>query len=196
MKANKKYNFRDLIKVENLHSIMATFYRMTNISSSIIDLEGNIIVGDFATGWTHICTDFHRKHPETLKKCVESDTSVCNRLLSGEKYVLYQCLNGMTDSAVPIMIEGEHVANLFSGQYFISPPDVGFFREQAKRYGFDEEEYLSALHEVAILPEEKVREGVKFLTDLAEIIGQMGLTNIGVIETNEQLGEECSGADR
>ena len=187
MKTKQPHKLSDLINAEKLHSIMATFYRLTCIGSSVIDLDGNIIVGDYATGWKRLCVEFHRKHPETLKKCIESDTSLCNRLLQGEKYVLYNCLNGMVDSAVPIMIKGEHVANLFSGQYFISPPDEAFFREQANSYGFNEYEYLSALKEVAVLPAERVKQGAQFLTDLAEMIGRMALSNREVIEINTHL---------
>ena len=41
------------------------------------------------------------------------------------------CPNGLIDVAVPIMIEGEHVANLFAGQFLAQSPDIEFFRRQA-----------------------------------------------------------------
>jgi len=38
----------------------------------------------------------------------------------------------LVDVAVPIVIKGEHIANLFSGQFFLEEPDRGFFKKQAK----------------------------------------------------------------
>lgn len=64
---------------------------------------------------------------------------------SGEKYSYYQCFNGLTDVVVPVYVEGEHLINLFAGQFFFKPPNIEFFQKQAQKYGFNEEEYLSTL---------------------------------------------------
>ena len=73
--------------------------------------------------------------------CIESDTRIFNMLNNGEKYAIYECPFGLIDSSSPIVIEGEHVANVFTGQFFNTKPNEEkelFFRQQAKLYGFDD----------------------------------------------------------
>jgi len=40
-------------------------------------MDGEILTG---SGWQKICTDFHRKHPEIEKECIESDTTIRREL--------------------------------------------------------------------------------------------------------------------
>ncbi|HEX3008796.1 MAG TPA: PocR ligand-binding domain-containing protein, partial [Bacteroidales bacterium] len=88
---------------------------------------------------------FHRTHNTTRKCCTESDTSIANKLISGEKYSLYKCKNGLVDVAMPIIVGEHHVGNFYTGQFFLEKPDTEFFRNQARKYNFDETGYLSAL---------------------------------------------------
>jgi len=75
-----------------------------------------------------------------------------------------------------------HVANLFTGNLFTEPPDKEFFRNQAEKYGFDVIDYLSALDEVLIISEEKVKAGLLMMSGIAEIIGEAGLKNLSLNE--------------
>ncbi|MCE7872106.1 histidine kinase, partial [bacterium CPR1] len=53
----------------------------------------------------------------------------------GKRFALYRCKNGMTDAAAPVVIEGQHLANAFVGQFLLGPPDLKFFRHQAQEFG-------------------------------------------------------------
>jgi ligand-binding sensor protein len=44
----------------------------------------------------------------------------------------------LIDNAAPIIIEGKHLGNFFTGQFFLEQPDLEFFKKQALYYGFDE----------------------------------------------------------
>ena len=59
----------------------------------------------------------------------------------------------MTDAASPIIIEGQHVANAFVGQFLLHTPDKAYFRAQAAKFGFDEQDYLNALDDAAVISE-------------------------------------------
>lgn len=50
---------------------------MTGICSGILDPEHNILL---AEGWQEICTDFHRVHPETCARCLESNRQITQGL--------------------------------------------------------------------------------------------------------------------
>jgi ligand-binding sensor protein len=140
-------SIRDLIDIPGLQKLTDSFSRLTGISSAILSLEGDVLT---TSGWQTICTDFHRKHPATARRCFESDTVLAGQVASGEKYTLYKCKNGLVDIATPIVIDNMHIGNLFTGQFFIDPPDKEFFARQAEKFGFDKTSYLEALEKVPI----------------------------------------------
>jgi ligand-binding sensor protein len=112
------YKLSDLIDVDESRNLLESFCEAVGIASAIIDLEGNVIIG---VRWQRICTNFHRVNESTCKRCIESDTELANELGRGKKFSLYRCKNGMTDAASPIIIEGQHVANAFVGQFLLHP---------------------------------------------------------------------------
>lgn len=180
------YNFSELIDINELRSLLESFTNATGFATAILDLEGEIIT---ATAWTDICTKFHRVHPLTSKKCTESDTVLAIQLNKGENYNIYKCKNGLIDIAVPIIIEGMHMGNLFIGQLLMEEPDFAYFKEQAKKYGFDEFLYLEALKNVPISSELKIKQILEFLLKLAKMIGNLGLTKKQQLERNKQISD-------
>jgi len=177
----------DIIDTRQLHALLASFYELTGIPSSIIDLDGNIIVGDFATGWQDVCVNFHRVQPEMEAKCIASDTILTNELLKNDDVITYPCPNGLMDGAVPLIIGGEQLGNLFSGQCFKSPPDLDYFRKQGKKYGLDVHDYIEAIKKTQIITEDKLREGLIFLKELAVVIAEMGEAHLRVVRQKEEL---------
>lgn len=83
---------------------------------------------------------------------------MAGQLSEGKKYNVYKCENGLIDVAFPIVIEGVHVGNMFTGQFAFKRPDIEFFRNQAKKFGFDEKEYLEAFAKVPVFSEEKIQK--------------------------------------
>lgn len=119
--------------------------------------------------------NFHRAHPETRAKCLESDTALAANLADGCKYSAYTCKNGLRDFAAPIYVNGEHVANLFTRQLFHSNPDVDIFRLQSKKYGFDENKYIDAVKRVPVYSENTISNVMDFLVFMAEMLGDIGV---------------------
>jgi len=182
-----KYRFNELVDISKLQELTDELYKATNIPSSILTLEGEVLTG---SGWQRICTDFHRKHREIEKECRKSDTALHNRMSLGEPFAIYKCPQGLVDASAPIIIDGEHVANIFSGQIFISPPDSTtekFFAMQAKKFGLDEEEYLKAFREVPVFTEKKFSSALSFLSKLTDLIAQSGIARMRELEAESGL---------
>jgi len=72
----------DLIDFDKVNTLLEGFNKSTGFVTAILDLEGNILS---KSGWRQICTEFHRIHPETSKKCTISDTILANKMADGEK---------------------------------------------------------------------------------------------------------------
>ncbi|MGB9940554.1 PAS domain S-box protein [Methanosarcina sp.] len=165
----------EIINIQAVHSLMEDFHKFAHITMALIDLKGNVLV---AVGWQDICTRFHRFHPETCKYCVESDTELSKGILPGE-FKLYRCKNNMWDIATPIMVGGQRVGSIFSGQFFFEdePLDYELFRAQARKYGFNEEQYIDALEKVPRLSREAVDTSMAFFTKLANVLSQLSYSN-------------------
>ncbi len=179
-----KTNHLDYINFEEVNKLLEGFNKSTGFVTAILDLEGKVLS---KSGWRQICTGFHRVNPETSGNCRISDTILANESGKEEKYHFYKCLNGLVDVAVPIVINGEHVANLFSGQFFFDEPDRDFFRQQAHRYGFNEHEYLKALADVPVVSREKVTIAMDFLLNMTQLISDITLQKIEQSQLNEAL---------
>jgi PAS domain S-box-containing protein len=179
-----KYHLTELLNIEELNRLCEKFTNINGIVTAILDLEGNLLV---ATGWQPICTQFHRIHCETKRCCTESDTILAGQLKQGEKYTVYKCKNGMVDVAMPIMVGGDHVGNFFTGQFFTEKADVEFFRNQARKYNFNEAEYLSALEKVPVFSQDQIKANISFLLQLTETLGNIGLKKILSLEQTKQL---------
>ena len=177
-------NILNLMDLDKVGALLEGFNKSTGFVTAILDLEGNILL---KSGWRQICTEFHRANPETLKKCIISDTVLANKMDENEKYHFYKCLNGLVDVIVPIIINGEHIANLFSGQFFFDVPDSSFYKKQAMKYGFDEEKYLAALHAVPVVSKERVETVMDFLLNMTRMISDLTFQKAKQFELNKQI---------
>lgn len=179
-----KRNSLEYLDMERVNSLLEGFNKSTGFVTAILDLNGKILS---KSGWRKICTDFHRINPLTGERCTQSDTILAQNCKDHEQYHFYTCLNGLVDVAVPIIIQGEHVANLFSGQFFFEKPDLQFFKDQAIHFGFDTASYLQALSEVPVVSKEHVTKVMDFLLNMTQLISEMTLQRIEQIELNKAL---------
>lgn len=184
-----KYSFHELVDVVKLQELTDEFSIVASISSAIVNIDGEVLTG---ARWQRICTDFHMQHPQVQKECIKSDTKIRKRLNDGEPFVIYKCPRGMVDASSPVIIAGEHVANVFVGQVFLtsrSKTKEQFFRKQAQKFGFDEEEYIKAFREIPIFTEEKFRSVTFFLAKLAQMIAQIGYAQMCEMDSVKELEE-------
>ncbi len=95
----------------------------------------------------------------------------------------------MWDGVTPISVGGEHVGNLFVGQFFFADQkiDLELFRQQARRYGFDEKEYLTALDRVPRFTREEINSAGRFLAKFAQLLSQLSYSSIKLARSSEQV---------
>jgi PAS domain S-box-containing protein len=170
--ATVKLRFIELVRENELQQLFVDFCEAVGVASAIIDLEGRVIA---AARWQRVCTDFHRVHPASCARCIESDTGLALNLEEGQEYAVYRCRNGMTDCASPIKVAGRHVANVFVGQFHLAPPDDRFFAAQADELGFDQTTYLKAVREAPVIDEARLPAILGFLTRFARLVGSFAV---------------------
>lgn len=182
-----QHPFTEIFDIPRLTRICESFTKLTGTVTALLDLEGNVHI---ATGWQDICTQFHRAHGGTAARCHESDTALAGQLQNGKAFNVYKCKNGLVDVAVPVIVEGMHVGNFFTGQFLSQEPDVQYFKLQGKEFGFDEQAYLEALGRVPIFSDQDVKKTMDFLVDLTQLVGEMGVAKLRSLEEAEKARQE------
>jgi len=78
------------------------------------------------------------------------------------------------------MAGDQHVGNIFAGQFFFEdePLDYELFRSQARKYSFNEEEYITALEKVPRLSRETVNTGMSFFMTFANMLSHLNYSNV------------------
>jgi len=111
---------------------------------------------------------------------------------SGEsKHYAYQCANGLWDVAFPLVVAGEHLANIYTGQFFFDDDEIdpAIFAGRARRLGFDEQAYLEALARVPVVSHARLETRISFLADFVAMLGEIGLSELLREQKHEQLRE-------
>ena len=91
----------------------------------------------------------------------------------------------MWDLVTPIMVGDQHVGYVFAGQFFFEDETVDYelFRSQARKYGFNEEEYIAALEKVPRLSREAVDTSMSFLMTFANMVSQVSYKNLKLAQS-------------
>ncbi len=179
-----KHRLRDLVDADNLQKLLDNLHLITGIPAVLVDNDETIIA---RSTWTKICDRFHRTNSLAESRCLQSKRCILDNIQLGAKYFVNQCGNGLIDIGVPIKINGLYMAAIFQGQFLFAPPSLDQFATRAEQLGFDREEYLTAVKEVPVVPAEKVKLYIGFLTQLGETIAEMGLARIQELQMKKQL---------
>lgn len=173
-----EYTFNQLVDIEQVRQLLQSHHRLSGMAYGLFDTDEDILI---AVGWQDICVRFHRANPISNARCRESDAYIKKHLLDFEgEFLEYRCKNGMIDVAMPIVIDGEHLATFFTGQFFYDDelPDSDYFITQAEALGFDTEDYLNTLERIPVFSREHIRGNVLFLHNMVKVLAEIGLKNL------------------
>ncbi len=179
-----KYSLQDLIDIDHFQDLQDRLNEIYSFPSSIIDNDGNILT---ATAWQEICSQFHRQNKDAEKICIKSDQYIKDHIHEAKASLTYHCPHGLVDNAAPIIIDGVHYGNFFTGQFFLEKPNLDFFHSQAKKYGFDEKAYLRAVKKVPIWTQKQLDNYMFFIKGLIAVISENGLKRLKEIENRKQI---------
>ena len=174
------HKLADIVDVARLQRLCDDYVEAGGMSLAVLDPDGTVLV---ASGWQDICTQYHRRNGTTRAGCIESDLRINERVVAGLEapgHVACRCANGLREVAFPLVIEGEHLADLFTGQFFYDDDviDIDEFRRRARELGFDERAHIEALGRVPVVTHERVERTIRFIADLVGMLGDLGVAAI------------------
>lgn len=180
------YALNELLDISTVQALLDSLDEINRLPSAILDVKGNILT---ATSWQDICTKFHRVNSNSEMRCRESDTHIEVKVGESAAPFIYRCPMGLTDAASPIIVEGQHIGNVFIGQLFIEQPDETYFMNQACQFGFDEKAYIEAVRKVPLCSEEQIHINLKFICNLVQALAEKGVQNKRQLESESELRE-------
>lgn len=171
-----KYRFSDLADIAKLQELMGSLYWLTDIAIGIVDVDGRFL---FCAGWRGACATGPNRSCDCLEYIAQNLDSV--------SYTFKQCPTGMLHYACPIVVEGEHLASVYIGQFFTEPPDKAAIELDAAQRGLNPQEYAKSLQKISIVPPMRLSLLLKYLKDLANMLAEMGLQRLNQMEALEKL---------
>lgn len=181
-----RYELRDLVDIQQIKSLQDRLYDIYPVPTSIKNLSGEIITSGCGED---LCHKYHRKHPDSVEICKESDSYFSENVSKEKSLVNFKCPFGLIDYAFPIVIDDIQYGNFFAGHVFIEEPDMDYFEKLAQKFGFNKEEYLKDINQVPVLEEQKLGKFLGFVKELLNLLAVSGLKRLKEIEAAENLLE-------
>lgn len=179
----KKLNLSDLIDIEFLQEFQDSFALASDIASVIIDESGHITK---PSNFTNFCLKYSKINDSKDQECNACNIKWQELVTNADVPVIYNCKFGLTDFAVPIIVDGQHIASILSGQVFTKKLDEKNFRKIARQMGIDEDKYIKVLRKIKIVTPEQIKVTTDLLRNMADSISKIATKNLELIRKNER----------
>lgn len=182
-KNENELTLSDLIDVKILQEFQDVFSNTMGVASITVDSNGPITK---PSNFTDFCHKYTRGSSEGFRRCNECDIKWGKTAVEKGRPTIYTCHAGLTDFAVPIIIQGKHFGSILGGQVLNEPPKEFHFRAIARRFGVDEDGYIEALNKIKVVPMETIEKTAHLLSLLANAVSEIGFKNLKLIEKNRR----------
>jgi len=176
----------DVIDINYLQSLQDAFADATNMASISIDLNGNVTK---PSNFHDFCMKYTRNCSEGLRRCLECDRRGGEESQATGRPAVYSCHAGLTDFAVPIVVNGKHLGSIIGGQVLTHEPDEEYFRKVALELGINPEDYVDAVRKIPVLSEKQVRSAANLLGLIANKVGEQTNNNLLLEQDNRVIRE-------
>ncbi len=156
-----------------LKELEIVFYKTTGMTFSYSDLKSK---GDFeffpAQERASFCKII-QSAPGGRKRCFQSDSWGTKRTREKGSPSIYRCHAGLIDATVPLVVKGEFIGTLLTGQVITEAPNEKHFNriiEKTKGSKVDLDKLKKAYFELKVFPKETLEVAVQLLSFVANYI--------------------------
>ncbi len=90
---------------------------------------------------------------------------------------------------IKIIVTIINIVNIVTGQVLFNKPDITYFKNQGKKFSFEIDSYLEALKNVSVVTEEQFKKSLDFISEMAIMLAEQGLTEINNKESEKKIEE-------
>lgn len=173
----------DVVDINFLQELQDNFAKTLGVASITVDLKGPVTK---PSNFTDFCMEHTRKSELGYKRCNQCDINCGKTAAEKGQAIIYDCHAGLTDFAVPIIVNNKQIGSILGGQVLTQEPDEEKFRALARELGIDEQEYIKALRKIKVVPKEKVEAAAQILFLVANAISETAAKNIYLTDKNKR----------
>ena len=159
--------FRSLAESPEFFEFSAILHRLTGLSMALHAPGTSMVKRALPAARQNPMCVLIRSRPEGMNRCVACDECHQARAVKTGKPYLYTCHAGLYDMAVPIIIDGQHIATISSGQILPEPAsDEGLprFQERLKWLKLSSRRLDNAYRRAPYLPRKNMTDVMRLLT--------------------------------
>ncbi len=163
-------DFENLAESPQFAEFTTLMMKLMGLAMALNSPDGVIREKFGAEGESPICR-LMRRDEEGLRRCTSCDRRHHNMAVNSGKPQLYVCHAGFLDMAVPIFVQGRHIATLSSGQILQAPPDEENFEQFLRKVSwldYPEKVLRDAYFDSPYIPRKKV----KYIMQLLELFAR------------------------
>lgn len=174
---------QEFFDVKQLDEILSIWSAATGLATIALDKHGQYISSEI--GFTDFCMKYTRGSKEGCRRCVENDNNAEGT---------YFCHAGLMDFSIDIVVGEEKLGKIIGGQVLSGPPDEDKFRDLAKEFGINPDEYIKALHKVPIKTEASIRAAANLLDKLVNMVVNLAYSEHKNRNLLEHMDDDISQA--
>ncbi len=160
--ADKNINITDVIDVKELQTLQDNWAKATDLAFITVDVNGSPITEQ--SNFTPFCQKL-RKVPAFRERCYHCDACGGRRARKSGKAYIYMCHAGLVDYSIPIMIKGQLIGSIQSGQVISDHMEKLKPVMKLSREWRDDPELASLHAQVTVMPHEKIEAVAQTICD-------------------------------
>lgn len=169
---------QDFCDMDKFQSIMDNWAKSTGLATVAVDANGEYISECY--NFTEFCIDLTRGCQEGKRRCEKCDA---------EGSGVYECHAGLVDFGIPITLaDGTVLGSVIGGQVLPENPDEEKFRQTAREFHIDEDQYIEALHKVNVKTREEINASANLLGDVINMFVRASYTE----KINKEMMEKLN----
>lgn len=142
-----------------------------------------------------ICKNFHFKNKTSKLACIDSQKALLSTTQKN-KLIINKCQNGLEEAVYPVYYSNKHIATILTGQFLTSEPNIEYFKNQAKKYNFNLNNYLAAINNIPILNKSNIELLKELIVNITNHITQYIEGKQNNIKTNNLLEQLKKSEER
>lgn len=123
------------------------------------------------------CFGYTRKSSKGAILCNECNIQIEQQAKKEGKPIITECHAGLKVFAVPVVLDGKYIGCVLGGGVLANLPNQSHFFALAKELGINEKKYIDEMHNLNILPEEKIKAAVDILFAMTNSLVAIAHTN-------------------
>ena len=193
----KPISFKELSESDEFEKFYRTIWKLTGVPLALVDQSWQQVKLFCPESEMHPVCRVIRASKNGHSRCMQIDEAMCNIAIGNKRGIRYVCHAGLIDFAVPIFVEGIHIATINGGQLFSEPPTEKNFQKlwrQLKDLEIDKQELQEAYYKSPYMDETQLQAVLDLLSFFAEYFCEMG-RRLRIVQQNDPHPEITKAKD-